>query len=58
MLLARRVVAIGAPNEVLTPDALLETFGIVIAGERKLHVLECKHGHDNAERLGLKKEGR
>ncbi len=46
MLLARRVVAIGAPSEVLTPEALLETFGIVVAGEQKLHVLECLHGHD------------
>ena len=34
MLLARRVVAVGVPEEVLTPDALLETFGIVVAGER------------------------
>ena len=58
MLLARKVVAIGPPNEVLTPDALLDTFGIVIAGEQKLHVLECKHGHDDTERIGLKKEGR
>ena len=55
LLLARRVVAIGAPNEVMTPDALLETFGIVVAGEQKLHVLECKHGHDDSERLGLNK---
>lgn len=46
MLLARRVVAIGPPNEVMTPDALLKTFGIVVAGEQKLHVLECVHGHD------------
>lgn len=45
MLLARKVVAIGAPNDVITPDVLLETFGIVVAGEQKLHVLECKHGH-------------
>ncbi len=45
MLLARRVISIGPPSEVLTPDALLETFGIVVAGEQKLHVLECKHGH-------------
>ncbi len=58
MLLARRVVATGAPNEVMTPEALLETFGIVVAGEQRLHVLECKHGHNDVERLGLKKEGR
>ena len=53
MLLARRVVAMGAPNEVLTPEALLETFGIVVTGEQKLQVLECKHGHDDGERTGL-----
>lgn len=55
MLLARRVVAIGTPTEVITPETLLETFGIVVTGEQKLHVLECKHGHDDAERLGLNK---
>jgi ABC-type Mn2+/Zn2+ transport system ATPase subunit len=49
MLLARKVVAYGSPQEVMTPEALLETFGIVVTGERKLHVLECKHGHDGAE---------
>ena len=52
MLLARRVVAIGAPQDVMTPDALLETFGIVVAGEHKLHVLESKHGHDGNEQHG------
>jgi ABC-type Mn2+/Zn2+ transport system ATPase subunit len=58
MLLARRVVAIGAPNEVLTPDALLETFGIVITGDqRRLTVLECKHGHDQGERAIYTKPG-
>lgn len=54
MLLARRVVAYGPPKEVITPEALLETFGIVVAGEQKLHVLECKHGHDGSEPPGLK----
>lgn len=49
MLLARKVVALGSPREVMTPEALLETFGIVVAGEQKLHVLETKHGHDGAE---------
>jgi ABC-type Mn2+/Zn2+ transport system ATPase subunit len=58
MLLARKVVAIGAPQEVLTPAALLETFGVVVTGEKRLHVLETTHGHDDAERLGLKKPGR
>ena len=55
LLLARKVVAIGAPEAVLTPEALLETFGIVVAGEQKLHVLECKHGHDGGERAGVNK---
>jgi ABC-type Mn2+/Zn2+ transport system ATPase subunit len=56
VLLARKVVAIGAPQEVLTPEALLETFGIVITGEqRHLHVLECKHGHDEAGQQGFSK---
>jgi ABC-type Mn2+/Zn2+ transport system ATPase subunit len=58
MLLARRVVAIGPPNKVMTPETLLETFGIVVAGEKRLHVLETKHGHDDVERLGLDKPGR
>ena len=34
LLLARRVVALGTGDAVLTPDRLLETFGIVI---RDLH---------------------
>ncbi len=45
MLLARKVVALGSPHKVLTPEALLDTFGIVITGEHKLHVIETKHGH-------------
>jgi ABC-type Mn2+/Zn2+ transport system ATPase subunit len=50
ILLARRVVAMGSPSTVLTPEALLETFGIVVTGEaQKLHVLECVHGHDHVE---------
>jgi ABC-type Mn2+/Zn2+ transport system ATPase subunit len=53
MLLAHKVVALGAPDEVLSPDALLETFGVVVAGGQRLHVLECKHGHDDKERQGL-----
>ena len=58
MLLARKVVAIGAPQKVLTSEALLETFGIVVTGEKHLHVLETIHGHDDAERHGLNKPGR
>lgn len=55
ILLARRVVAIGSPQSVLTAEALLETFGIVVTGEqRHLHVLECKHGHDDVARQASK----
>jgi len=55
MLLARKVVVKGAPQDVLTPEALLEAFGIVITDEKHVHVLECKHGHDEEERKGMKK---
>jgi ABC-type Mn2+/Zn2+ transport system ATPase subunit len=48
MLLARRVIALGPPETVLTPEALLATFGIIVTGEKKnLHVLECQHGHED-----------
>jgi ABC-type Mn2+/Zn2+ transport system ATPase subunit len=50
ILLARRVVAIGAPDRVITAEALLQTFGIVVTGEDKLRVLECKH--DECARFG------
>ena len=53
--MARKVVALGAPQKVLTSEALLETFGIVVTGEKRLHVLETKHGHDDIERHGLNK---
>ncbi|PPD58223.1 metal ABC transporter ATP-binding protein [Dehalogenimonas etheniformans] len=47
MLLAHRVVALGPPDQVLTPQTLLETFGIVIGGDQKrFTVLECVHPHD------------
>ena len=50
MLLARRVVAYGPPETVMTPDALLETFGMVISGEKKrLAVLETEHCHVHDE---------
>ena len=53
MLLAHRVVALGPPDTVLTPQALLETFGIVIGGDQKrFTVLECVHGHDGNRRGG------
>jgi ABC-type Mn2+/Zn2+ transport system ATPase subunit len=50
MLLARRVIALGSPETVLTPEALLATFGIIVTGEKKnLHVLECQHGHEGQQ---------
>jgi ABC-type Mn2+/Zn2+ transport system ATPase subunit len=56
MLLARRVVAIGAPQDVLTPDALLQAFGIVVTGDKKrLTVLEDTHGHDLGEHIDQRK---
>jgi ABC-type Mn2+/Zn2+ transport system ATPase subunit len=56
MLMARKVVAIGPPQDVLTPDALLETFGIVVTGDKHLQVLETKHGHDSAKRQDMKQD--
>ena len=49
LLLARRVVALGPGSEVLTPDRLMETFGIVIHDPHKEHagrftVAEVAHG--------------
>ncbi len=51
MLLARKVVAVGPSEQVLTPEALLETFGIVMT-VRDQHlsvaVVARDHGHDHA----------
>jgi ABC-type Mn2+/Zn2+ transport system ATPase subunit len=49
LLLARRVVALGAGRDVLTPDRLMETFGIVIQDPHEEHagrftVAEVAHG--------------
>ncbi|HTP07074.1 MAG TPA: metal ABC transporter ATP-binding protein [Anaerolineae bacterium] len=52
MLLAQRVIACGAPEEVLTPERLLETFGIVLTlrdQHLSLAVVDREHGHDHAE---------
>jgi len=49
MLLARQVVALGPASEVLTPEALLKTFGIVLMAQgpdRRIGVVEREHGHD------------
>jgi ABC-type Mn2+/Zn2+ transport system permease subunit/ABC-type Mn2+/Zn2+ transport system ATPase subunit len=48
MLLARRVVALGPSRAVLTPEALLATFGIVLTArdeQLSLAVVESEHGH-------------
>lgn len=49
LLLARRVIALGPGSEVLTPDRLMETFGIVIQDPHEEHagrftVAEVAHG--------------
>ena len=49
LLLARRVVALGPGSDVLTPDQLMETFGIVIRDPHREHagrftVAEVAHG--------------
>ncbi len=49
LLLARRVVALGTGRDVLTPDQLMETFGIVISDPHEEHagrftVAEVAHG--------------
>lgn len=46
LLLARKVVAAGPPETVITSETLRKTFGIVIDGGHKPAVLECYHGHD------------
>ncbi len=59
MLLARRVVALGPPQQVLTHDTLLETFGIVVFGDQKhVHVLEATHGHDDKEQPSISRPQR
>lgn len=57
ILLARKVVGIGAPQEILTPEALLQTFGIAVTGEKGVHVIECQH-HDGEEGLPSNKPKR
>lgn len=49
MLLAREVVAVGPGEEILTPESLLKTFGIVFLyqGEDKgVGIVEREHGHN------------
>lgn len=50
LLLARRVVAFGSPNDVLTRETLLETFGLAIQPlEGGLLVMDTGHGHGHAD---------
>jgi ABC-type Mn2+/Zn2+ transport system ATPase subunit len=57
MLLARRVVAFGPPQQVLNSETLLETFGIVIGkGQKRPTVLECEHGHDTEPAVQAKRK--
>jgi ABC-type Mn2+/Zn2+ transport system ATPase subunit len=50
MLLARRVVACGPGSQVLTPEALLATFGITARMEEgRVVVVEREHGHECRE---------
>lgn len=52
LLLAQRVVACGPPSEVITRDALLETFGLAMAeGEGGILSLDPGHGHDHGHDL-------
>lgn len=55
MLLARQVVAIGPGREILTPEALLKTFGIVLVlqgQDQRIGIVEREHGHDHGEGEG------
>ncbi len=48
MLLAKQVVAFGPGREVLTPEALLKTFGIVLVSQgpdQRIGIVEREHGH-------------
>jgi ABC-type Mn2+/Zn2+ transport system ATPase subunit len=52
MLLARQVVAIGPGREILTPEALLKTFGIMLVlqgPDQRIGIVEREHGHDHTE---------
>jgi ABC-type Mn2+/Zn2+ transport system ATPase subunit len=51
MLLARKVVSLGAPEQVITPEALLETFGIAVTADKSVQVFECQR-RDDTQGLG------
>jgi ABC-type Mn2+/Zn2+ transport system ATPase subunit len=49
MLLAHAVVAVGPGNDILTPEALLKTFGIVLlyqGEDQGVGIVEREHGHN------------
>ncbi|HVP21168.1 MAG TPA: ATP-binding cassette domain-containing protein [Anaerolineaceae bacterium] len=53
MLLARKVIAYGKGAEIITPQSLLETFGIVIttqANQTGIMVVEREHEHNGARK--------
>ncbi len=48
MLLAKKVIAFGPGQDILTPEALLETFGIVLVmqdHDKHIGIVEREHGH-------------
>jgi ABC-type Mn2+/Zn2+ transport system ATPase subunit len=49
MLLARKVIAFGRGSKIITPESLLETFGITISLGKKpgITVVEREHGHEH-----------
>jgi ABC-type Mn2+/Zn2+ transport system ATPase subunit len=50
MLVAREVVAIGPGREILTPEVLLKTFGIVLlyqGQDKGVGIIEREHRHDS-----------
>ena len=50
LLLARRMVAFGPPKEALTPETLLEAFGLAIqAVDGGLLVMDAGHGHGEGD---------
>ena len=62
LLLARRVVALGPGDEVLTPDRLMETFGILIRDRHAEHrgrftVAERGHGAPQVIEIGEQEDG-
>ena len=60
LLLARRVVALGPGEEVLTPDRLLETFGILIRDRHAEHAgrfTVAERGHGAPQTIDIGRDG-